>query len=409
MNSSFRFACAIVLAAWLDSPRAGALPASVESVAGANNAFCVDLYRELASEPGNVVVSPFSIHTAMAMSYAGAQGETAREMAGVLHFSKVRGNVHAVYRALLNGTMERSAKGCEIVVANSLFGQSGYPFLKPFKDLLRDNYDSSLNEIDLTGWPGGFDPVKAAAARKQINGWVADKTREKIIEILPPTLPNSDTRLILVNAVWFKGKWATQFQKAATTDAPFYLDGGNPVMVPMMNVTATLGYAEISGVQVLRMPYVSDHFSMILCLPKKRGGLPAIEKQLSPSRIGQWSRNCKDQEVAVFLPRFRLASAFDLESPLDKLGMKQAFTLDADFSGMTPRKRLYIAAAIHKARLDVDEEGTETAASTAVAFDEIGVTKRPVFNANHPFLFLIRDNQTGLVLFIGRVGDPSKE
>jgi serine protease inhibitor len=408
MNSSFRFAFAVVLAAWLHSPRATGLASSVESVAKANNAFCVDLYRELASESGNVIVSPFSIHTAFAMSYAGARGKTAREMASVLRFSKAERDVHASYHALLKGTMERSASGCEIVVANSLFAQTGYPFLKPFQELVRDNYDSGLNEIDLTGWPGRFDLAKAAAARKQINRWVADKTRDKITEILPSSLPDPDTRLILVNAVWFKGKWASQFPKAATKDAPFYPDGGNPVMVPMMNVTATFGYTERDGVQVLRMPYVSEHFSMIVCLPKKRGGLPVVEKALSPGRIEQWTRHCRDQEVAVFLPRFRLASAFDLESPLDKLGMKQAFTLDADFSGITAGKRLFIAAALHKACVDVDEEGTEAAASTVVAFDEIGVTQRPVFNANHPFLLLIRDNQTGLILFIGRVADPSK-
>ncbi len=401
-------ACGVILTALLNPVR-GAEQSSVEEIAKAINAFGVNLYREFGSEPANIVVSPFSIHTALAMSYAGARGATAREMAGVLQFTEAARDIHAGYRVLLKGTTERSRSGCEIVVANSLFAQSGYLFLKPFQELLRDNYDGSTYEVDLTGSPG-FDPVKAAAARKQINNWIADKTRGKISQILPSTFPDPDTRLMLVNAVWFKGKWATQFQKAATADAPFYLATEGFVTVPMMNLKANFAYADWDDVQILQVPYTGEHFSMVFCLPKNSRELAAIEKSLSFRKIEKWSQSIKLRKVMVSLPRFRLVSELELNAPLGRLGLKQSFSDSADFSGITPEKPFYIKAALHKAYVDVDEEGTEAAASTVIIFDESSVADNPIiFNANHPFLFLIRDNHTGLILFIGRVADPSKE
>jgi len=192
-----------------------------DEIVNANNAFAFDLYKNLATNnPGNLVVSPFSIDTAITMAYAGAHGQTASQMAKVLHFFTGNENVHAEFATLLKKVNNTNIAGCQLEMANSLWAQKGYSFLNPYQELLRDDYGASLNEIDLTGWPNEFNPAIAAAARKRINDWAAERTRNKIMEILPPRLPAENTRLILVNGVWFKGTWTTQFDKSKTTDSP---------------------------------------------------------------------------------------------------------------------------------------------------------------------------------------------
>jgi serpin B len=374
-------------------------------VAKANNAFAFDLYKNLAKQPGNLVVSPFSIDTALAMSYAGARGETARQMAGVLHLPKGDTNVHACFKTLLKELNETNVTGCQLEMANSLWAQRGFPFLKPYQELLRDDYSASLNAIDLTGWPNEFNPSIAAAARKQINDWVAERTRNKIIEILPPSLPGPDTLLILVNGVSFKGTWVTQFDKAKTTDSPFHPKPGEEVSVPTMHTKGHFRYGGNETLEVLELPYVSNRFSMIILLPFDylKLQLADIEKTLTPALIEQLRQKCVNQEVVVSLPRFKLGSDFDLKKPLKVMGMESAFDEGADFSGITLEKPFFIEAALHKACVDVDEAGTEAAAATAVSFKLKGIS---AFVADHPFLFLIRDNKTGIILFLGRVANP---
>jgi serpin B len=403
MKSRYPILCALVYAI----PFLSITSASAASdLANANNTFAFDLYKNLAKEPGNLVVSPFSIDTALTMAYAGARGQTASQMARVLHLFTGNDNVHSEFAALLKELNGTNVTGCQLEIANSLWAQKGFPFLKPYQELLRDDYSTSLNEIDLTGWPNEFNPAIAAAARKQINDWVAERTRNKILEILPPRLPGPETLLILVNGVSFKGTWITRFDKAKTTDSPFYLSSGEEVSVPTMRLTSHFRCAETEMLQVLELPYVSNRFSMFILLPEYGRKLADIEKTLTPTLIEQLRQKGKNEEIAVALPRFKLASDIDLEKTLRLMGMGLAFDRRADFSGITPEKPFFIEAALHKACVDVDEEGTEAAAATAVSFTRGGPSG---FIADHPFLFFIRDNKTGIILFLGRVVDPSKQ
>jgi serpin B len=365
-----------------------------DEVVKANNAFAIDLYAQLAKEPGNLVLSPFSIDTALAMSYAGARGETARQMAGVLHLPNGDTNVHACFKTLLNELNNTNALCCQLVMANALWAQKGYPFLPSFQQFLVSQYNTTLNAMDL-GWPHGFDPRKAAAERKQINEWVEIKTHDKIRGIVPPSLPDKYTRLILVNAIYFKGLWATPFDRKLTKDATFRVSAGESVSVPTMHVKAKLKYGGNDNIQVLGMPYRSNQLSMVILLPKKIDGLAELEKTLTVSSIEQQLQAASLQEVNVFLPKFKETSGYELAKPLKDLGMVDAFSDRADFSGITKEPIQHIEVFLHKACVDVDEEGTEATAATAVFF----MDGTPViFNADHPFLFLIRDDSTGIIL-----------
>lgn len=380
-----------------------------DKVVRANNAFALDLYAQLAKQPGNLVLSPFSIDTVLAMSYAGARGQTARQIAEVLYLPSENTNVHVGFATLLNALNHTNMVGCQFLSANSLWAQQGYPFLQPFQTCLKDQYDSTLNQIDLTGWPHEFDPAKAAAARKQINAWVETKTHDKIKEILPPRLPGSHTRLILVNAIWFKGLWAHPFDKMQTKSAPFHIGSKKSVSAPTMHVTDYFCYIENDALQVLELPYLSNQLSMVIFLPKKSDGLSELEKTFTVSDVGQLPKISKTYhpEVTVSLPKFTETSECDLKEPLQTMGMRDAFLEDdADFSGITTMKPFFVEAAIHKAYVDVNEEGTEAAAATQLSITDSDHGAPVAFNADHPFLFLIRHNPTGAILFIGRVVNP---
>ena len=405
MKSRYPILCALICAIPFFSVTS---TSAASDLANANNAFAIDLYKNLAKEPGNLVVSPFSIDTALTMAYAGARGQTVSQMAKVLHLFTGNDNVHSEFATLLKELNRTNVTGCQLEIANSLWAQKGYPFLKPFQELLRNDYNTSLNEIDLTGWPNEFNPAIAAAARKLINDWVAERTRNKILEILPPRLPEPETRLILVNGVSFKGTWVTQFDKAKTTDSEFYLSSGEKISVPTMRLTSHFRCAGTETLQVLELPYISNRFSMIILLPFEYLNLKLadVEKTLTPALIEQLRQKCQSQELDVRLPRFKLGSDFDLMKPLQVMGMEFAFDERADFSRITQSKPFFIEAVLHKACVDVDEAGTEAAAATAVSFKLGGPS---IFIADHPFLFLIRDNKTGVILFLGRVVDPSKQ
>jgi serpin B len=374
-------------------------------VVKANNAFALDLYALLAKQPGNLILSPFSIDTALAMIYAGARGETARQIAEVLHLPNGNTNIHAGFSTLLKELNNTNASGCQFISANALWAQQGYPFLEPFQNLLRDQYGTSLHQTDLTGWPRGFNPAKAAVARKLINDWMASLTHDKIRELIPPTLPDMYTQLILVDAIWFKGLWAIPFNKTLTKNALFHVGSEESVSAPTMHVRGDFNYAENEDLQILELPYFSNRLSMVFFLPKKSDGLSELEKTLTASRIEQLHKTGSLEEVNVSLPKFKETSEFDLKEPLQTMGMRGAFSGDAnDFSGITTVKPFFVEAAIHKAYVDVDEEGTKAAAATGLIVPSGGI---PVdFNADHPFLFLIRHNATGAILFLGRVTNP---
>jgi serpin B len=370
------------------------------SVVEGNNKFALELYQKLQSQQGNLFLSPYSISTALAMTYAGAKGRTAEEMAKTLNFP-VDEQFHKTFGEIIKQLNAEGRKGAfELVVANALWGQKGLKFLPDYLGLVKADYDGNLEQVDFQ--------TQTEEARKTINAWVENKTKNKIKELIKPGTLGPLTRLVLTNAIYFKGKWAHQFKPQSTQDAPFTFQNDEKVTIPMMNQKEHFGYAETEQIQILEMPYVSDDLSMVVLLPRKTDGIRELEKQLNADNLATWLGNIRKREVLVYFPRFKLTSEFGLADVLKEMGMPDAFSGNADFSGMTGNRDLFISAVIHKAYVDVNEEGTEAAAATGVMMKATSVeAPPPVFRADHPFIFLIRDNHTGSILFMGRTVNPS--
>ena len=380
-----------------------------------NNKFALELFAKLQSTKGNLFFSPYSISTALAMAHAGARNETESQMAGVLHFpisadrrtdssSKSlpdRQQFASSFGNIIKDLNSRGRKGgYTLTVANALWGQKDYGFLQEFLELIETSYDGRLNEVDF---------IRAAeTARKTINAWVEKKTNDKIKNLISEGVLDSMTRLVLTNAIYFKGNWARQFKENRTKNSPFTLADGQKIDVATMNQKAKFGYMETETFQGLELPYVDEELSMVILLPKKFDALDEFEKTITPEILTQWLAKIHKREVVVFVPKFKMTSQFGLASVLNSMGMKNAFSSKADFSGINGKRDLFISAVIHKAYIEVNEEGTEAAAATGVVMrlTSIGPAPIPVFRADHPFLFLIRDNLSGSILFIGRVANP---
>jgi serine protease inhibitor len=376
----------------------------LETVVKANTLFALDLYAELKAVEGNLFFSPYSISTALAMTHAGARGSTEAQMAQVLHFSLGQGRLHPAFASLEAKLKAVQEKGhIQLKVANALWPQEGYAFLEDYLALTKKYYGVLLTPVDYR---------ETEAARQKINAWVEEQTQDKIKELIRPGILDVLTRLVLVNAIYFKGDWKSQFQPALTKPAPFWVTPREKIQTPTMTQRQRFRYAERDGLQVLELPYAGDDVSMLLLLPEKVDGLGRLEDALTPENLDRWTRPLEEKEVQVFLPKFKESSQFRLEKTLASMGMVDAFEMDkADFSGMDGRKWLYIAAVIHQAFVEVNEEGTEAAAATAVvikARSAPGVSRPPlIFRADHPFVFLMRDNRTGSILFLGRMVNPS--
>ena len=380
-----------------------------------NNKFAMELFVRLQSTKGNLFFSPYSISTALAMTHAGARNETESQMTGVLHFPisenqrtdsspkslPDRQQFASIFGMIIKDLNKRGQKGgYTLSVANALWGQKDYGFLEDFLELIQANYDGGLNEVDF---------IKAAeTARQTINAWVEKKTKNKIKNLISKGVLDSMTRLVLTNAIYFKGNWARQFKEDRTQDAPFTLADGQKIDVAMMNQKADFGYMETDTFQALELPYVDEELSMVILLPKEFDALDEFEKTLTPENLPRWLAKIHNREVVVSVPKFKMTSKFGLASVLKSMGMEDAFSSNADFSGINGKRDLFISAVIHKAYVEVNEEGTEAAAATGVVmrFTSVGPAPIPVFRADHPFLFLIRDNHSGSILFIGRVANP---
>jgi serpin B len=368
-----------------------------------NNKFAMDLYHKLAGEKGNLFFSPASISTALAMTYAGARGETASQMAKTLHFTLDEPKLHPALGALLfDLNAQNKDQGNKLSMANALWAQKGHPFEPEFVKLNKDNYGAGLNEVDFR--------EAAEQARETINAWVAKQTQDRIKDLLSEGVLTPQTRLVLTNAIYFKGIWANKFTKEATREAPFHFSAMEKVNVPLMTQTDKFNYLDGKSFQALQLPYKGKNLSMVVLLPQKVDGLAELEKSLTAEQLTTWLGKLHEREVIVSLPRFQLTSEFSLKETLSKLGMPLAFSPEANFSGIDGQKDLYLSAVVHKAFVDVNEEGTEAAAATgAVARTlSVQVDPTPIFKADHPFLFLIRDERTGSILFLGRVINPSK-
>jgi serpin B len=358
------------------------------------NELSVALYKELMGKDGNLFLSPYSISSALAMVYAGARGETAEQMNSTLYFGG-QGATHPAFshlRKIINGIQDKGQ--VQLIAANSLWPQIGYAFLPDYLALSKEFYDTEITGVDFKN--------ETEAARIKINNWVETKTRDRIKNIIAEGMLDSMTRLVLANAIYFKGSWASQFKKEATREAPFSLQDGSSVSVPMMHQTGDFGISFGKDFQALKLPYEGTDLSMVMLLPSAPDGLPALEQSLTPELLAGLKFN--EQEVFVQLPKFKMERKFELSSMFAEMGMPLAFTDRADFSGMDGSQNLSIGVVVHKAFIEVNEEGTEAAAATAVGMRVTSMP--PMFEANRPFLFLIRENSTGMILFIGRVTDP---
>lgn len=377
----------------------GATPAGIHAVVQASNRFALDVYATLKREGGNVFLSPYSISTALAMTYEGAKGQTAEEIARVFHFPTDDAVRRAAFAALHNQLNEPNA-AYELRAANALWAQQDYPFLPSYLHALQNYYAANATNLDFIG--------ATETARKTINTWVEDQTNDKIKDLFPQGSLDALTRLVLTNAVYFKGQWVLQFDKQQTQNQPFYIASDNPVNVPMMRLTgekASFKYAETEGVQVLEMPYKGGKLSMLVILPSS-GTFDAVEQALSPEQLKTWRDQMHPQRVDVFFPKFKFETKYGLNGTLAEMGMPTAFSMQADFSGMDGTRNLSIQTVIHQAFVEVNEEGTEAAAATGVA---VGLTSMPqisTFRADRPFLFAIQDTEEGTILFLGRVVDP---
>lgn len=374
------------------------------AVVEGNNAFAVRLYGQLRKQDGNLFFSPQSISTAFAMAYAGARGSTASEMANTLHFTLPPDRLHPAMGALLTN-LNAVHQGYQLHVADALWAEKDYTFLEDFLKLTASNYGAGFNRVDFKGAP--------ESVRSTINQWVEQKTENKIKDLLPPGAVNSATRLVLTNAIYFKGDWQTQFDKAATKDEDFHLSPAQTIKAPLMHLKGRFNYFSGGMFQVLDIPYKSRELSMIVFLPNDVAGPPALEQSLTAANLQKWLSQLRPvPKVILTLPKFKMTQQFELAGTLGAMGMAQAFQQGrADFSGMTGNRDLWISAAIHKAFIDVNEEGTEAAAATGIVMRSMAMQREQppiVFRADHPFVFLIRDNLSGSILFMGRVTDPTK-
>ncbi len=350
----------MALLALLVPPSAQSAAPSTEGkvAAQAVNAFALDLYGQFQKPEGNLVFSPYSVTIGLAMAFSGARGRTESQMAKALHLSLQQPKVHEVF-AVVNTQVLAAGQGkaAEVNVANALWAEKSYPFRREFVKFVTTNYQSGLRELDFRHSPD--------VARNTINSWVERQTKDKIKGLLAPGTITSSTRLVLTNAIYFKGKWKSEFEKGRTRQDPFTLLDGTEIKVPMMQQMGWFGYGEHGDLQVLEMSYKGGELSMVVLLPSKQERLEDFERSMTFDKCSYWIGNLKTQEVDVFLPKFEMTSTFQVGTALERLGMTDAFSKkDADFSGMTGTKDLFISKVLHKAFVETNEEGTEAAAAT---------------------------------------------
>jgi serpin B len=356
------------------------------------------LYKYLAKSPGNVFFSPLSISKACAMTYAGARGETADEMRRTLHFMLPDDQLHSAMGALLSAKQVDDAP-YRLSMANALWGQKGYPFSERFLARVAEDYEGGLQLVDFV--------AATEPARRAINDWAESRTSGRIKNLLSPDSVTPDTRLVLTNAVYFKGSWLQQFAKERTYKAPFRVSATRSRSVPLMSQTGSFRYSRDADCRVIELPYAGKDLAMIFILPEAVDGLSGFERDLALDKVKQYADGLREREVRVEIPRFQLTQTLELSKALADLGMPRAFDMRADFSGMSDGRGepLLISQVRHKAFVDVNEEGTEAAAATAVVV-ETKSARIETFRADHPFLFFIRDLRSGSILFLGRFSDP---
>jgi serpin B len=370
-----------------------------------NSIFAFELYQALKGEEGNLFYSPYSISLALAMTYAGARNETAQQMADTLNFILEQDNLHPAFNWLDaelasrgEGAEGKDDEGFRLNVVNAIWGQKDYDFLSDFLDVLAGNYGAGLRILDFMS--------ETEKSRLTINEWVSDQTEGRIEDLVPQGAIDALTRLVLTNAIYFNAAWEDPFDEDMTADGPFYLLDGGQVIVPMMKQTEFFGYTEGDGYQAVELQYDGGELSMVILLPEA-GNFQVFEEGLQAQKISDIISSLQSTRVALTMPKFEFDTEFSLKDTLADMGMPIAFSSDADFSGMTGNRDLFISDVFHKAFVAVDEAGTEAAAATAVIMRLTAVPEHSVeVTIDHPFIFLIRDIETGAILFVGRVMNP---
>ena len=397
------------------SDDAGSTIQGVQEVVNANNKFAFELYSELnKGQTGNIFYSPYSISAALAMTYEGAKGQTADEMKSVFHFpanSILRPNFAAIYNGINKGNKEY-----ELRTGNALWVQQDYPFLKDYTGRVEKYYGGKAANVDFV--------KETEKSRQTINSFIEEQTNDKIKELIPPGILDPYTRLVLTNAIYFKGTWEWEFDKGDTREQDFKITPSNVVKTPTMYMKperARFNYADLGNLQILELPYKGNEVSMLVLLPKQgeeydfetrkpiNSDYTLKDIELSSEKLSEYKSKMKETKMdSISIPKFEFDTKYSMGGTLSALGMPTAFSYNADFSGMTAEEKLLISAVIHQAYVKVDEKGTEAAAATAVVMKVTAAMPRNVFRADHPFIFIIQEKSTGNILFIGRVTDPTK-
>jgi len=382
-------------------------PSDITKLVNGNSEFAFDLYQALKQEDGNIFYSPYSISLALAMTYAGARGETEKQMAETLNYLLAQSALHSAFNSLdielgKRGEVAvgKDGEGFRLNVVNAIWGQKDYRFLSSYLDLLAENYGAGLRVLDFIGDPN--------QSRETINQWVSDQTEGRIKDLIPEGSIDSLTRLVLTNAIYFNAAWKFPFEPEATTNGPFHLINGGDVTVPMMNQTEYFGYAKSGNYLAVELPYDGDELSMVI-LTNKTGKFSDFENALTLPVVKAIIADLQSNRVVLTMPKFEFESEFGLKETLMGMGMEEPFRDSADFSGMNGKRDLHIDDVVHKAFVSVDEAGTEAAAATGVIVGIVSIPPEPVtVTLDHPFVFLIRDIETGAILFIGRVMNPNE-
>ncbi len=381
--------------------------ADLSELVEGSNAFAFSLYQVLKAQDSNLFYSPYSISEALAMTYAGARGDTEKAMAAALHFSLPQESLHPAFNSLDlqlaqrgKGAAGKDDKGFRLNIVNAIWGQKDYDFQAQFLDILAQNYGAGLRIVDFV--------KETEQSRLTINNWVSDQTEGKIKDLIPQGVINNLTRLVLTNAIYFNAAWLHPFTAEATSDGPFHLVDGSEKTVPMMHQTESFRYAEGEDYQAVELPYDGNELSMVILLPEAVQ-FKAFEGKMAAQSVAAITSSMQSKQVNLTMPKFEYDSSFGLKEALKTMGMGIAFDMEADFSGMNGRKDLFIQDVVHKAFVAVDESGTEAAAATAVI---VGLKAAPpsqpvTLTIDRPFIFFIRDMQTGSIIFIGRVMNPA--
>jgi len=392
----------------------GSTQQGIQDVTDANNKFAFDLYSEMdKSEDGNIFYSPYSISAALAMTYEGAKGQTADEMKSVFHFpekSILRPNFAAIYNNINKG-----AEDYELRTGNALWVQQDYPFLEDYTSRVEKYYGGKAANLNFV--------EETEKSRQTINSFIEEQTNNKIKDLIPVGFLDPITRLVLTNAIYFKGIWEWEFDKSDTREEDFKVFPDNIVKTPMMNMKpdkARFNYADLEELQLLELLYKGEDISMLILLPKQgedydsetgeviTSNYTLEDIELSSEKLIEYKSQMQETKLdSISLPKFEFDTKYFMKETLSALGMPTAFSEDADFSGMTGERDLFISFVIHQAYVKVDEKGTEAAAATAVGMKLTAVMPRNVFRADHPFVFIIQEKETGNILFLGRVVDPT--